>query len=272
MMTTAKTIRLEAPGAFGLGVRIEALAGFEGTPVVVLLHGVHGTSNLEEENKYGKLARLLAGEGINAVLVETGRLRRDPRTFGTDRDAWALSAFEGKSYAMDLYDILSGLETVRRRWNPDRFPLWLWGFSLGGIHAVMIAGGRADEALAEGGLKNPLEGAMPLDGIVLSGSGLRGRKELASGDFFSLPVLDSLPSSEALAAAAAAATVRRAQAFYGSLDGTFSEQACRDLWEPIRAERKGFHVIERADHAFRNVDGVPSDAPLKEMVERLLPI
>lgn len=266
-MTEQERLRKEAPG-FGLGVTVDVLSGGPEEPTVVLLHGVHGTANLEETNKYGILARLLHREGLNVAVIETGRLRRDPESFD-DRSAWAREAFAGKSYSDDLEDVLYGLEALRqvRRGGP----FWLWGFSLGGIHAVMIAGGSARRLLDAQGRQWPLKGALPLDGIALSGSGIRGRGELG-GEFFSLPILDSLPPAELLADGARNATLRRALAFYGSLDGTFSEEACRELLETLGAGQKEFHRLEGVDHAFRTVDGEPSQKPLEAMVRRLLPL
>ena len=262
---------LRTTGAGTLGpVSVEALLGREKGPVVVLLHGVHGTANLAEENKYGKLARML-GPDTDVVIVETSRLCRDPQAFGDDRGGWAKAAFGGKSYAMELCDVLTGLAAAAD-FGLKGHPLWLWGFSLGGLHAVMIAGGEAKRLLARESLGSAFELPGPLDGLALSGSGLEGREELEGSGFFSLPILDSLPSTETLGRAARSARVRRALSFYGSRDGTFSEGACRDLLGFIEATEKGFHVLEGVDHAFRTLYGESSDEPLRTMTGLLLPL
>ncbi len=139
---------------------VERPGGRDVEPLVVLLHGVHGCASPDPDNKYGDLTRMIVGAGAKAAIIETSRSRRDREAFGDDREAWARAAFEGKTFAMDHSDVLSGLELVSN--HEKGGPLWLWGFSLGGLHAVMAAG--AD---------TPVIGE--LEGLVLSGSGVRIR-------------------------------------------------------------------------------------------------
>lgn len=263
-MKDSAEVAFVAPGSYG--TREVRVAGLERSreDLVVLLHGVHGCADMAQGNKYGILARLLDAEGLDALVLQTSRNRFDRETFGEDRDAWSRDAFRGKTYTMDFFDALSGLSEVLRRY-PDR-KTWLWGFSLGGIHWTMAAGGMAGELLSPQGLEDPL-GRMPLlEGIVLSGSGVR----IASDDnpILDLPILDSLAPKETLLRAARAVAARRALAFYGSEDATFSEEACRRLHGLIPATgEKTFHILNGVDHPFRNVDGKSSILPLKTMVE-----
>lgn len=263
-MKSGAEVAFIAPGSYG--TREVLVSGLERgrEDLVVLLHGVHGCADMTAGNKYGDLARMLDASGFDALMVQTSRNRFDRETFGDDRDAWSRDAFRGKSYAMDFFDALSGLSEVLRRY-PGR-KLWLWGFSLGGIHWTMAAGDMAGEILPAAGLEDPL-GRMPLlEGIVLSGSGVR----IASSDnpILYLPILDSLPPEELLLEAAIRVKTRSVLAFYGSEDVTFTEHACRRLQGLIPAtEKKAFHVLPGVDHPFRNVAGKSSIDPLKTMVE-----
>jgi dienelactone hydrolase len=56
--------------------------------------------------------------------------------------------------------------------------------------------------------------------------------------------------------------------FYGSLDDTFSEESCRELFQRAPEEiRRDFRVLPGADHSFRSLNGEPSLEPLREMTE-----
>lgn len=265
-MNDSAEVAFIAPGSYGTGeVRIAGLDRSR-PDLVVLLHGVHGCAELVPGNKYDNLARLLDAAGFDVMVVQTSRRHFDRESFGEDRDRWARDAFEGKTYAMDFYDALSGLAAVRERYVDRR--LWLWGFSLGGIHWTMAAGGMAAEVLHPAELTDPLGEVPPLEGILLSGSGIH----IASDEnpILDLPILDTLPPEEWLMKAAARVRVRHALAFYGSEDVTFSEEACRRLHDLIPATGgKSFRVLEGVDHPFRHVDGVPGIAPLEAMVADL---
>jgi hypothetical protein len=132
----------------------------------------------------------------------------------------------------------------------------------------MAAGGMAGEVLSPAGLTDPLGELPDLEGLLLSGSGVRIACD--ENPILDLPVLDTLPPEEWLVKAAAGARVRHALAFYGSEDATFSEEACRRLHGLIPATgRKVFRVLPGVDHPFRHVDGVPAIAPLETMVADL---
>ena len=65
------------------------------SPVILLFHGVHGWAAPVEGNKYGYIARELAGKGIETCIAESSRLTRDRKTFRDDRAAWATETFRG---------------------------------------------------------------------------------------------------------------------------------------------------------------------------------
>ena len=252
-----ETKRLDAPGTFGDGlVPVHIMEG-PGTradaPLVVLLHGVHGCAGPAPGNKYGDLARMLLELGTRCAIVETSRRRRDRETFCEDREAWAHEAFRGKTFRQDHADAVAGIEAATAVAAPGK--VWLFGFSLGGIHAVLAAG--------NGSL------SFTPAGIILAGSGMRVRPEAELA--LDLPILDTMPDGKFLAEAAGRMKAERLISFWGTLDSTFSEEACRALVEaaPLPPERKGFVVIEGADHAFRNYRGSPSLKPL-EMISSYL--
>ncbi len=139
-----------APGSFGDRQVVLHFfkAGSAGDcPAVLLLHGVHGWASPVEGNKYGFLARELAANGISACIAESSRLRRDRETFGDDRVSWAKAAFRGKTFPMEVYDACSAFGCFRRKfWRS--VPV-LWGFSLGGLISVLIAGKKTGGYIAE---------------------------------------------------------------------------------------------------------------------------
>jgi hypothetical protein len=239
------------------------------TPVVVLLHGVHGCADLSPENKYGRLARMLNTRGAISAIVETSRSRRDRETFGENRDSWAWAAFTGKTFVEDHADVLEGLSLVHSLF-PER-DYWIWGFSLGGIHAVTIAGNASETVLRREKNRAPLPEFPPI-GVATSGSGDRIRPEAEHS--LGLPILDSMPPRKILHHAAGKLAAEYFVSFYGSLDGTFSEESCREVFRkvPLPETRKAFHVIEGADHPFRQLHGHPSLKPLEMMTDRLAPL
>ena len=109
------------------------------SPVILLFHGVHGWAAPVEGNKYGYIARELAGKGIETCIAESSRLRRDRETFGDDRAARAKEALRGKTFAMEVYDACSAFAAVQSKYAGR--PVVPWGFSLGGLSAVLLAGG-----------------------------------------------------------------------------------------------------------------------------------
>jgi len=238
-------------------------------PLVTLLHGVHGCADMSTENKYGRLARMLNSMGAVAITIETSRLRRDRETFGDDRESWAWAAFRGKTFADDHADVLEGLCFIHSLY-PDKAH-WIWGFSLGGIHAVTTAGGRSGTVL-KAFKKIVPKPDFPIKGIITSGSGDSLRPE--AEDSLKLPILDSMPPVKILHEAAGRISAEFFVSFRGSMDETFSEAACRRIVElaPLPEGRKIFQTIEGADHAFRTMYGRSSTQPLEQMTERLAPL
>jgi dienelactone hydrolase len=261
-----------APGFFGdREVLIHrALVDRPKAPLVALLHGVHGCASPERGNKYGDLARLLAAEGYESMILESSRLRRDREIFGDDREAWIRLAFTGKTFEEELADSVSGLRRIVGR-RPGR-PLVLLGFSLGGILSVLIAGGAAEGLLSASRWEVSLwaRELPPLFCLSVAGSGDALRPEAAGQ--LRLPVLDRLPDPEILREAATRLSAPRALTFYGGEDKTFSEESCRGLFDryPLAEERKRFLTLSGADHAFREQRGLPSVEPIREIVRELV--
>ena len=260
-------IRLE--GTFGdRSVRLHLLPPFPSSPLVMFLHGVHGCADMEEGNKYRALGELLYEEGISSCLVESSRKRRDRASFGDDYPAWALAAFEGKSYAQDLADFARALSFVRNEY--PRLDLWLWGFSLGGIHSVLLGSPAYQEVLKREVLEAPEIPRRSLKGIILSGSGHYVRPEQTL--LLRAPILNSLPPNTVLLEAAESLECEHLYSFYGSLDNTFSEESCRELFGRAPAAiRRDFTIVSGADHAFRTLEGSSSLEPLRQMTADLLP-
>ncbi len=236
--------------------------------LVMFLHGVHGCADMEEGNKYRALAELLYQRGVGSCLVESSRQRRDRNTFGEDYPAWALGAFQGKSYAQDLGDFARALEHLQKT-HPE-LSLWLWGFSLGGIHAVLLGSPKYREVMGEENLPIPEISGKTLEGIILAGSGHYVRPEQSL--LLRAPILDTLPPNTVLLEAAASLECGELYSFYGSLDDTFNEESCRELFQRAPEEiRRDFRVLPGADHSFRNLEGQPSLEPLREMTKIMMP-
>ncbi len=231
-------------------------------PLFVILHGVHGSMSPVDENKYGFIAKTLAGEGYVACLAESSRLRRDKESFGMDRVSWAMSAFRGKTFAMEVCDAFSALDRASAE-HPGR-PVVLWGFSLGGLIAVILAGKETGSFSRQLGVA--LAAPTDVSALVISGSGDRIRTE-ASTDL-TLPVLDTMGSSEIVHNAASKVSLLFALLFYGGRDETFDEESSRRIFRSLRLEdgKKEFHILPGVDHSFRTVNGVPSTEPLEGMI------
>lgn len=262
-----------AAGAFGDGATIvsdlPAPASGKICPRIVLLHGVHGCASPEPENKYGYLARLCNERNADSCIVETSRMRRDRSAFmpedgGDDRVAWALAAFSGKTFAMELFDVCAALERIESDLSPR--PTVLWGFSLGGIIAVLIAGGGHERLLKDAGLRAPRVNAEFL-GVATSGSGDRIRRE-AEGSL-ALPILDSVPPPETLHHAAENMRTEFFVSFYGDRDMSFDEASVRRIFDlaAVPGGQKVFSVLGGSDHAFRTLNGAPSFRALHGMAD-----
>lgn len=225
--------------------------------LVIMLHGVHGCAAPGPGNKYGELARILSGMGACCAMVETSRIRRDRDTFGTDRDAWARAAFKGKTFDQDHADAVAGAEAAAAETGLKN--IWVFGFSLGGIHAILASSMTGKASF------NP-------SGIALGGTGSCIRPEASSS--LALPILDTIPQGEKLLASAGTIRAEKLISFYGSLDSTFSETSCRLVFSAaaIPETRKHFIVIEGADHSFRTMKGIPTIKPLELMAGFLFPL
>lgn len=236
--------------------------------LIVLFHGVHGCSSFTEGNKYASLAGLLLPLGFDVCLVETSRIRRDRESFGDNVDEWSWHSFNGKKYCEELYDNCMALSFIMK--NLEYSSLNLWGFSLGGLHAILIKGHVWKELLSSCGLSIPQIDSERIKTLITSGSGDSIRDEARNS--LSLPVLSTVPPAEILLRAAENIKSGRVLSFYGQMDATFSESSCRRIFEliPLLPGDKSFHVIPGSDHSFRQMDGHPSLKPLEMTVSILL--
>ncbi len=254
-----------APGCFGDNeVLLHIFTGIpeEKEPVFLLFHGVHGCASPAEGNKYGYLGRSLAEKGVTACIAESSRIRRDRETFGEDRAGWALAAFRGKTFPMEVYDACSALAAVGREF-PGR-PVILWGFSLGGILSVLLAGKETESFLKPAGFEFVPYGE--IQGLVISGTGDLVRPEASAS--LALPILDTLGERRIIHVAASKARPSFVLFFYGSEDETFGEDSSRRIFQSFRLgeERKTFCILDGADHSFRKLNGVSSREALEKMV------
>ena len=255
-----------ASGSFGDGeVRMTRFhpAG-ERLPLVVVFHGVHGCADPAPGDKYGDLGRFLADQGVGCVLCETSRKRRDRSVFGEDRGGWAVAAFEGKTFGQELEDAEAALRRVQDLW-PGR-PLWIWGFSLGGLLGVLLTGRAAGPLLGREEFPVP-----HLRGLILAGSGASIRPGQEAQ--LRLPILDSLPEQRWLHEAARNLSGIRLGAFRGTQDDLFTQGACRRLVDlaPLPEEDRFYEELEGVDHPFKTLRGEPSREPVRAMIRRLLP-
>ena len=257
----------EQEGTFGdRKVLIERLVPADDRGIrVVLFHGVHGCSSYVEGNKYKDLADLLLQRGLEVFLVETSRISRDRGFYGNDRESWARKSFNGKTYAQDLLDNCRALSFIVK--NFPKSLIILWGFSLGGIHALNIMGGIW-RSLLESNEPGSTDLDLPeIDRLVISGSGDQIRDEVSSS--LSLPVLSTVSSPARLYEAASNIRAGKVLFFYGTLDMTFSEESSRRIFDLVGSEDKKFMLIDGADHSFREIKGLPSKEPLVQMVDIL---
>lgn len=251
---------IDIPGTFGDKL-IRLTIGIVSDPqrCVLLFHGVHSSANSEPGNKYAVLGAMLAENGSLPILIETSRLTRDRKPYGNDLLRWVYAAFRGKTYIQELTDAALGFAAAQNLYQS--LPLSLWGFSLGGLNALMIAGGFG----LPSGIPRP-----HLDGLVLTGSGDRIRAE--SAEAMKLPILRDLTSPDKLYDACASLDAQWCRILYGSRDATFDEASCRRLYDRIICRDKEFHRFEGFDHSFRMLNGSPSRRPLSEAVSFLSPL
>lgn len=222
--------------------------------VVLLFHGVHSCASSEVGNKYARIGLALAERGFMPVLAETSRKVRCRRNYDGEPLRWIADAFRGKTYAQELQDCCNAYRSVRSLYA--HLPLTLWGFSLGGLSALLIAGGAVSSAVPR-----------DIEGLILCGSGDKVYAE--NEPIFQLPILDTLKHSDELLKAAAALKVRWARVFRGSEDATFPPDACRRLYDALVVEDKKYFEVEGSDHSFRLYHGAPSDRPLTEVYRRV---
>lgn len=220
---------------------------------VVLFHGVHSSANGHPANKYARIGAALAENGLMPVLVETSRRVRNRHDYADRPVEWIADAFYGKNYQQELSDCYAGCCAARSLF--PNLPITLWGFSLGGLSALLIASGK---------IFRPVE----FEGLVMCGSGaevMHSRR-----DIFKLPILDSLSDGAMLMEAAQNVHTSWARVFHGSLDTTFSRTSCHNLFAKLPVKDKEFYEIEGADHSFRLFNGKSSSKSL-EAVYRHIP-
>ncbi|MBR0107679.1 MAG: alpha/beta hydrolase [Pyramidobacter sp.] len=222
----------------------------------LLFHGVHSSSGSDPGNKYARIGAALAENGVMPILCETSRRVRNRHDY-TDRPLeWIIDAFRGKTYLNELEDCYLAYLAVKTIY--PLLPLTLWGFSLGGLSALLIAGGAAS------GTNQPEK----LDGLILCGSGDKVFAE--NKDIFKLPILSTAQEgSEQLTAAGNNLRVNWARVFRGSEDTTFPHDACVRVYESLSTADKAFYEVPGSDHSFRLLHGSPSHVPLEEVFKRV---
>ena len=223
---------------------------------VILLHGVHSSANMDENNKFRFLAELLSERGYAPWLVETSRKARNRHDLSNDVSLWIKEAFSGKTFAQEQQDVFNAISEIGRE-VPDR-PIWIWGFSLGGIIALSAA---ADDMK-----RNAAEGSPLPERIILSGTGLVAYKEVEER-MMSLPILSTL-RSEIGADMLAHVKAKRLISGRGSCDEIVSEESCVGVLHEasIPESEKHYFVIDGADHSFRSRYGKADPGVMEEMV------
>ena len=237
------------PSAFGdTGVRVSRLFPEEpdGTHAL-LLHGVHSSANLGHRNKFRHLAEILAARGVTPWLCETSRVSVSREECGDQPLAWIEESFGGKTFGEEHDDCLAALDLALAQ-KPAKF--WVWGFSLGGIIALLLAC-RSD---------------VRIDRLVLSGTGPTATPE-AENIMMPMPILSTLRST---VEPDMVSRVRAGEvfAFRGTEDAVFTEEACRSLLGSIKIPdgRKKFYAIEGADHSLKTRGGKYDPLIMDEML------
>lgn len=223
--------------------------------VVLLFHGVHSNASSEWGNKYARVGAALAENRIIPVLAESSRKVRNRHDYANMPLQWISDAFDGKTYADELTDFYNAYKATRALY--PLLPLTLWGFSLGGLSALLIAGG----AMTGGTVPDSIES------LILCGSG--DTVFPRNKDIFKLPILNNLGQNERLLQAARNVHVRWARVFRGSEDATFPNDACRRIFDALAVADKKYYEIEGSDHSFRFLHGMPSLQPLEDMYRHI---
>ena len=249
------------PGTFGdKEVRVASCIPKDPNGVhIALLHGVHSSANMGEHNKFRLLSKLLSDRGYTPWLVETSRKIRNRQDFSNDVSRWIKKAFSGKTFAQEQQDVSSAICGISAA-NVGK-PVWIWGFSLGGIIALSAAADNINCRIKDG--------SQVPERVILSGTGLVAYEDVEAR-MMSLPVLSTL-RSEITADMLSNVSARGLISFRGSCDEIFSEESClgvlREVSLPDR--EKHFFIIEGADHSFRSRYGKADPKIMKEMVDQI---
>lgn len=245
-----ETERITLKGSFGdKELRIEKAVPNKANGIqLVFLHGVHSCANLTRGNKYRVLAREMCDRGFTCWLVETTRKIHNRDDYKNNQPEWIKLAFGGKKYEQELADVKQAVREVIKRINGA--PLWIWGFSLGGISAVCCA--------AEPDIK--------VDRLIVAGSGVYPRKKMEW--MYILPIMNTLRDDADLNIGKKV-KVNSFIAFRGQYDEIFPADACKKLYSQIKVKRgqKLFCQLPGADHAIRAVNGIQDDKLLKTMAD-----
>ncbi|MDO8451386.1 MAG: hypothetical protein Q7S76_00785 [bacterium] len=231
-----KRITYEILGSFGKKKnRIEISLSKHSSRLIILLHGAFGYPYHIAPTKYHFFIESLSSE-YHICLYQTSRYfewrERPQLTFESYRDA----SFDGKTFAMELNDVLSSCREIVARTKKETqkkvLDITLVGFSLGGIMSIYVSAA----------LQN-------VDSIFMIGTGVRFLND------FSVPVLGSLPSEKGilrkLGAFGGAAHFLR-----GSLDDMATSEATRLLFESAtHAEERSLVEYKGVDHRFISKNG-----------------
>jgi len=243
------TERITLKGNFGDGeVRVEHTEPFKPNGIqLVLLHGVYSSANLLPTNKYRGLAEEMSKRGFACWLIETSRKIHNRDDFDDEKE-WVKLAFAGKTYKQELDDVKVAVREVVRRTKAA--PLWLWGFSLGGISAAACAADRD----------------FNVDRLIVAGSGLYAKKKMEY--MLTLPIMSTLREvidDKMLADVKTKCFI----AFRGSLDEIFPRSACEKFYNAVKVGRgkKMYRQFEGGDHSLRTTSGVLDRGLMGKMAE-----
>lgn len=249
------------PGTFG-DKEVRVSSSSPKSPIgvnVVLLHGVHSSANMGYHNKFRFLAETLSDRGFTPWLVETSRKIRNRQDFPNDVQQWIRKAFSGKTFAQEREDVFNAICEIRS--ESPICPIWLWGFSLGGIIALSAAAEMINCI--------DRDDFPVLERVIISGTGLMAYKDVEER-MMSLPILSTL-RSELPSDMLSHVKVKGLISFRGSCDEIFSEESCLGVLREINMPEtsKHFFTIEGSDHSFRSRNGKADPNIMKEMVDHI---
>lgn len=188
------TIRFESQGVLCAGQLHRPPGSATRTPLVVMCHGVGGTTD-----RLHRQAQSLARAGFSALAID---YRGWGRSEGTPRH---LLDLEGR-----LHDVRRAVEVGRELEGIDPDRVALWGVSLGGAHVVQAAADGAEvvgviSQVPFNGFPRKVEGRGPVQTVRLLGAILRDRLRARRGKApFYIPTIGR-PGELALVATPAAA-------------------------------------------------------------------